>query len=256
MAQVLTQEEIPLMRSACQLTARVLLFISDHVRPGITTQELDKLCYDFIVSKGAVPAPLNYKGFPKSICTSVNGCICHGVPDATILKEGDIVNIDITCIKDGFFGDSSKTFFVGQVSEKANHLTECAFQAMQKGIEAIRPYGRTGDIGFAIEKQARKGGFFPVKEIGGHGIGKAFHEDPFVPSVGKKGRGELLIPFSCITVEPMLNENSDRIQEFAIPGSEIKYYHTRDGGLSAQFEHTILIGDGTTYNYEILTLAK
>ena len=254
MAKPLSLDEIPLMRASCKLAARVLLFIENHIRPGVKTQDLDRLCHDFILSHGAQPAPLNYKGFPKSICTSVNSCVCHGLPDDSPLKEGDIINVDVTCIKDGFFGDSSKTFFVGQVSEKAKALTKCAFQAMHKGIKAIRPWGRTGDIGFAVEKCAQRGGFFPVREIGGYGIGRAFHEDPFVPSVGKKRRGELLVPFSCITVEPMLNEKSPFIKEFDIPGSEIKYYHTAEGGLSAQFEHTVLILDGKQENYEILTL--
>ena len=255
MAQCLSPEEIPLMRASCCLAAQVLLFIEKHIQPGIKTQELDRLCHDFIISQGAQPAPLNYNGFPKSICTSVNSCVCHGVPDATVLKEGDIVNVDVTCIKAGFYGDTSKTFYVGEVSSEAKALTDCAFQAMHKGIEAIQPNGRTGDIGFAIEKYSIRKGFFPVKEIGGHGIGKKFHDDPFVPSFGKKGRGEILQPWSCITVEPMLNQNSSDIKEFDIPHSSVKYYHTADGGLSAQFEHTILIKDEHSDKpYEILTL--
>ena len=255
MAQILSQEEIPLMRSSCQLAARVLVFIEEYIKPGVTTLELDKLCHDFILSHEAVPAPLNYNGFPKSICTSVNDCICHGVPDDTILKTGDIVNVDVTCIKDGFFGDTSKTFYVGEVLEQAKALTECAFQAMHKGIEAIRPNGTTGDIGFAIDKYVVRKGFFPVREIGGHGIGRKFHEDPFVPSFGKKGRGDNLQPWSCITVEPMLNQNSSAIKEFPISNSSIKYYHTVDNSLSAQFEHTILIKDEEADKpYEILTL--
>ena len=254
MAQILTQSEIPLMREAGQLAAQVLIFIEQHIRPGILTKELDRLCHDFIVSHGAIPAPLNYMGFPKSICVSVNSCICHGVPDNTILKEGDIVNVDVTCIKKGFYGDTSKTFYVGEVSQQAKDLTQCAFQAMHKGIEAIKPYGRTGDIGFAIEKHTTRQGFFPVKEIGGHGIGKVFHDEPFVPSVGKKGRGEILKPWSCITVEPMINQNSSHIKEFDIPHAEVKYYHTVDGSLSAQFEHTLLIKDEYANEpYEILT---
>ena len=243
------------MRASCRLAAQTLVFIEGHIRPGIQSQELDRLCHDFILSHGATPAPLNYMGFPKSICASVNSCVCHGVPDETVLKEGDIINIDVTCIKDGFYGDCSKTFYVGDVSEEARALTNCAFQAMHKGIEAIRPKGWTGDIGFAIEKQAIRKGFFPVREIGGHGIGKKFHEDPFVPSFGKKGRGDILQPWSCITVEPMLNQNSAEIKEFDIPHSRIKYYHTADGALSAQFEHTVLIKDEQASEpYEILTL--
>ncbi len=257
MAQILSQQEIPLMRSACKLAAQVLVFIEPHIQPGITTEKLNQLCHDFILSHSAIPAPLNYNGFPKSICTSVNTCICHGVPDSTVLKEGDIINVDVTCIKDGFFGDTSKTFFVGEVTEKAKILTDCAFQAMNKGIEAIEPYGTTGDIGFAINKYVTRKGFFPVLEIGGHGIGKKFHDEPFVPSVGKRGRGVVLQPWSCITVEPMVNEISPDIKEFPINNSSVKYYHTIDAGLSAQFEHTILITDGSdSSNYEILTLPE
>lgn len=257
MAQILSLEEIPLMRSSCQLAARVLLFIEKHIQPGIKTEELDRLCHDFILSHGAVPAPLNYNGFPKSICTSVNGCICHGVPDSTVLKEGDIVNLDVTCIKSGFFGDTSKTFYVGEVSELAKNITNCAFKAMHKGISAIQPNGTTGDIGFAIEKYVTRQGFFPVREIGGHGIGRKFHDDPFIPSFGKKGKGELLQPWSCITVEPMINQNSSDIKEFSISNSTVKYYHTVDNSLSAQFEHTILIKDEHSNEpYEILTLSE
>ena len=242
------------MRASCRLAAQVLVFIEGYIQPGVKTKRLDQLCHDFIISHGAIPAPLNYNGFPKSICTSVNSCVCHGVPDDTVLKDGDIVNVDVTCIQEGFYGDTSKTFYVGEVSESAKALTNCAFSAMHKGIEAIRPHGTTGDIGFAIERHTVRKGFFPVKEIGGHGIGRKFHDDPFVPSFGKKGRGEILQPWSCITVEPMLNQNSSAIKEFSIPHSSVKYYHTVDHSLSAQFEHTILIKDEQADSpYEILT---
>ena len=252
--QVLSPDEIPLMRSACQLAARLLEYIEPYIQPGVTTDRLDQLCHEYILDHGATPAPLGYLGFPKSICTSVNDCICHGVPDSRPLQEGDMVNVDVTCIKEGFHGDTSKTFFVGEVSQRVKDLTDCAFQAMQKGIEAIRPNGTTGDIGFAVSRFVTRQGFFPVREIGGHGIGRKFHDDPFVPSVGKKGRGDILPPWSCITVEPMINELSQDIREFPIPNSSVKYYHTVDQGLSAQFEHTILVRDGTEgVNYEILT---
>ena len=253
--QVLSGDEIPLMRRACQLSARLLDYIAQYVQPGVTTERLDQICYEYIRDHGASPAPLGYGGFPKSICASVNDCICHGVPDSRPLVDGDIVNLDVTCIKEGFHGDTSRTFFVGEVSQRAKDLTNCARQAMEEGIEAIQPHGKTGDIGFAVGRFVTRRGFFPVREIGGHGIGRKFHDDPFIPSVGKKGRGELLVPWSCITVEPMVNELSGNIREQAIPGSSIKSYHTVDQGLSAQFEHTILITDGKGgVNYEILTL--
>lgn len=255
MAQVLTKEEIPLMREACKISASLLVEIESHVKPGISTNELDKIGHEYTLSHGASPAPLGYNGFPKSLCTSVNDCICHGVPSDYVLKEGDIINIDVTSIKHGFYGDTSKTFFVGEVSQKAKTLTDCALKAMYKGIEAIQLGATTGDIGFAIGRFVTRKGFAPVEEIGGHGIGKVFHDEPFVPSVGKKGQGAPLIPWSCITVEPMVNEKSRDIKEFSIPGSSVKYYNTLDGGLSAQFEHTILIKDGSDgSHYEILTL--
>ena len=253
--QILSPEEIPLMRLAGKLAARLLEYIEPYIQPGVTTNRLDQLCHEYILDHKATPAPLGYRGFPKSICTSVNDCICHGVPDDRPLQEGDMVNVDVTCIKEEFHGDTSKTFFVGEVSQRARDLTNCAFQAMQKGIEAIRPNGTTGDIGFAIGRLVTRQGFYPVREIGGHGIGRKFHDDPFVPSFGKKGKGDILPPWSCITVEPMVNELSEGIREVSISGSSVKYYLTVDQGLSAQFEHTVLVRDGKEgVNYEILTL--
>lgn len=249
----LTAEEVKGMEKAGRLAAETLAYVGRFVKAGVTTNELDKIVHDYTLSHNAIPAPLNYHGFPKSICTSINHCICHGVPDDSPLKEGDIINVDVTSIVDGFHGDTSATFFVGEVSEAAKAVTDCALKAMHKGIEAIRPHGTTGDIGFAINKFVTKKGFYPVREIGGHGIGRKFHGDPFVPSYGKKGRGDRLIPWTCITVEPMVNETAAAIKELSIPGSTIKYYETSDGTLSAQFEHTVLITDR---GYEVLTLAE
>jgi methionyl aminopeptidase len=157
----------------------------------------------------------------------------------------------VTCILDGFFGDTSRTFFVGEVSDLAKDLTDCAEKAMYKGIEEVKPLATTGDIGFAVSKLVTKRGYYVVRDIGGHGIGKVFHDDPFVPSYGKKGRGPKLVPWSCITVEPMINQTEADLEEFDIPGSTIKYYHTLDRTLSAQFEHTVLVTDR---GYEIMTL--
>ncbi|MDX9732292.1 MAG: type I methionyl aminopeptidase [Bdellovibrionales bacterium] len=246
-----TKEEIEKMRRVCQLAARCLEHTGKFVRPGITTNELDKIADDFARSHGATSAPLGYKGYPKSICTSVNHVICHGVPDDVALAEGDIVNLDITCLLDGFHGDTSATFFVGEVSERARLVTDIAKRAMEKGIEAITPFGTTGDIGFAINKFTTKNGFYVVEEIGGHGIGRVFHEDPFVPSFGKKGRGDRLLPGGTITVEPMVNETDADMVEHSIPNSSIQWYTTADKTLSAQFEHTVLI---TENGPEILTL--
>lgn len=246
----LQANEIRLMEKAGQLAAECLDYVGRQVRAGITTNELDKIAEDFTRSKGALPAPLGYHGYPKATCTSVNDCICHGVPDDTPLKEGDMVNIDITCVKDGFHGDTSRMFFVGEPSEEAQRLCEVAFNAMHKGISEVKAFATTGDIGFAINKFTTRKGYHAVREIGGHGINKVFHDDPFVPSYGKKGKGARLKPWCCITVEPMINETDAPIQEFDIPGSSIKYYLTGDKTLSAQYEHTVLITDR---GHEILT---
>ncbi len=248
---VKTANDIRLMEKTCQLAAQTLEHVSKYVKAGITTDELDKIVYDYTMTAEATPAPLNYKGFPKSICTSVNDCICHGVPDDYVLKDGDIINVDVTTYKNGFHGDTSRTFIIGDVPDSTRHLVDSAKKAMEKGIEAITPNGTTGDIGFAINKFVTRKGYYAVEEIGGHGIGRNFHEDPFVPSFGKKGRGDRLLTWGTITVEPMLNETNQPIREFDIPKSEIKYYLTGDQTLSAQFEHTILITDT---GYEILTL--
>ncbi len=243
MMTVKSPEDIRSMEKVCKLAAQTLYHTAKFVRPGISTDELNKIAHDFTLSNEALPSPLGYHGYPKSICTSVNEVVCHGVPDSTILKEGDIINLDITSYKFGFHGDTSATFYVGQVSERARLITEAAKEAMEMGIKAITPGGTTGDIGFAINKYVTKKGFHAVRDIGGHGIGRAFHEDPFVPSYGKKGRGDALRTWGTITVEPMLNETAAEIVEMSIPGTTIKYYVTGDRTLSAQFEHTVLISD-------------
>lgn len=248
----LSLDEIKKMRKVCQLAAETLKYIEKYIRPGISTLEIDQLVHDFTLTRGAVPAPLGYKGYPKSVCTSINQVVCHGLPSAKdILQEGDIINVDVTPKLDGFYGDSSKTFLVGQVRPEVRELVETAQQAMEKGIEAISPRGYTGDIGFEINKFVTRKGYTTVKEIGGHGVGRIFHDEPFVPSFGKKGKGDKLVPFHCITVEPMVNQGTEDVTEVSIPGSSIKYYETLDKKLSAQFEHTVLITDT---GYEILTL--
>lgn len=247
----LTKDEIKKMEWVCRLAARTLTYAGTFVKPGITTDELDKIVYDYTLRNNANPACLGYHGYPKTICTSVNHVVCHGLPDSTVLKEGDIINIDVTSEKDGFFGDCSATFFVGNVSAAAKDLVAAALEARDRGIEVVRPGGTTGDIGFAIDKFVSRRGYTTVKEIGGHGIGRKFHDEPFVPSFGKKGRGDILVPWQCITVEPMVNEGLEEFTEVDIPGSTIKYYETVDKKLSAQFEHTVLVTD---VGYEILTL--
>lgn len=249
---VKTANDIRLMEQAGRLAAEALIHTGKHVRAGITTNELDLIADDFIRTHGGISACTGYQGYPKAICTSVNEVICHGVPSDRKLNDGDIVNIDITVIKNGFHGDTSSMFFVGEPAAKAKRLADCAFEAMHRGIQAVRAGGTTGDVGFAVEKFVSRKGFYVVREIGGHGIGQQFHEDPFVPSFGKKGKGTPLLKWGTITVEPMINETSAPIREIAIPNSEISVFETSDGTWSAQYEHTILITDGEA---QILTLA-
>jgi methionyl aminopeptidase len=246
-----TKEEIVKMRTVCQMAARVLNHTGKFAKPGITTNELDLIADDFTKSIGGTSACIGYHGYPKATCISVNEVVCHGLPSEYKIKEGDILNIDVTVKKDGFFGDTSKTVMVGQVAKNASDLVDAAYNAMMVGIQAITPTGTTGDIGFETNKYVTRRGYTTVKEIGGHGIGKVFHSDPFVPAFGKRGKGEKIIPWTCFTVEPMVNEGSEEFVEFDIPNSNIKYYETIDKKLSAQFEHTILITD---IGYEILTL--
>jgi methionyl aminopeptidase len=248
----LSLDEVKIMTKACQIAAQTLVYLEKYVKAGISTQEIDELANDYMKTQDAVSACIGYHGYPKYTCTSVNDMICHGVPDQTVLKEGDIINVDVTAKYQGFFGDTSRMYRIGQVSEMADKICHAADQARLIGIQAITPNGYTGDIGFEINKFVTRQGFSTVKEIGGHGIGRVFHTDPFVPSFGKKGKGEKLVPFTCITMEPMINEGTDELFEIDIPGSSIKAYRTADGKLSAQYEHTVLITDT---GYEILTLA-
>lgn len=231
------------METAGRMAAETLKYAEKYIKAGATTSEIDKIVHDYILTRGAVPAPLGYHGFPKACCTSVNEIICHGVPDQTILKDGDIMNLDVTVIYNGYHGDTSRTFFIGNVSDLARDVTDCAEKAMYKGIEEVRTGATTGDIGFAINKLVTRRGYYVVHEIGGHGIGLKFHEDPFVPSYGKKGKGDILKEWSCITVEPMINQTDAPIIEHDIPNSLIKWYTTGDKTLTAQFEHTVLITD-------------
>lgn len=242
------------MRVAGRLAAQVLDMIGTHVRPGVTTDELDRICHDFIVDEqGAIPAPLNYRTsedsepYPKSICTSVNHQVCHGIPSAKRLKKGDIVNIDITVIKDGYHGDTSKMFFVGEPSILAKRLCRVAQEAMRAGIASVRPHATLGDIGHAVQSHVEAAGYSVVREYCGHGIGRAFHEDPQVLHYGKPGEGLVLLPGMCFTIEPMVNAGKRHIKRLPDRWTVV----TKDRSLSAQWEHTILV---TETGHEILTL--
>lgn len=244
---VKTSDEIEKMRIAGRLAAEVLQMIGPHVEPGVTTGELDRICHDYIVDvQQAIPAPLNYKGFPKSICTSVNHQVCHGIPGDKVLKKGDIINIDITVIKDGYHGDTSKMFFVGQPSVQAERLVRLSHECMVKGIEAVRPGARLGDIGHAIQQHAEAHDLSVVREYCGHGIGREFHEEPQVLHYGRPGTGMELHAGMTFTVEPMINAGRREVKLLADNWTVV----TRDHSLSAQWEHTVLV---TESGVEILT---
>ncbi len=250
-----TPEEIEKMRVAGRLGAELLDFITPHVKPGVTTEELDRLCHDYMVNvQHTVPAPLGYQPpgytpYPKSICTSINNVICHGIPNDKPLKNGDTVNIDVTVIKDGFHGDNSRMFMVGdKVPPHAKRLAQVTFDCMWIGIEQIKPGAHLGDIGEAIQRYAEKAGYSVVREFCGHGIGDHFHEDPQVLHYGKAGTGIELKPGMIFTVEPMINLGKREIR--AMPDGWTIV--TKDRSLSAQYEHTVLV---TETGYEILTMS-
>lgn len=243
-----TTEQQEKMRIAGQLAANVLDMIGDYVKPGITTGELDKICHDYITGEqDAIPAPLNYRGFPKSICTSVNHVVCHGIPGDKKLKVGDAINIDVTVIKDGFHGDTSRMFFVGKANIQAQRLADCAFESMWLGIEELRAGKHLGDIGAAIQKNVESNRYSVVREYCGHGIGEVFHEDPQVLHFGKRGTGDELRDGMTLTVEPMVNAGKANVRVLPDGWTVV----TKDHSLSAQWEHTCLI---TKDGYEVLTL--
>lgn len=241
------------MRGACQATAGILDKLSDVVAPGVSTEDIDRFVHDLTVKLGGTPATLNYKGFPKSVCTSINDVVCHGIPSQyEVLKPGDIINVDVTTILEGFHGDSSRMFFVGgreACSEESQALVDATHTAMMKGIAAVRPGGHVGDIGAAIQEYIsgldRKYGI--VREYTGHGLGRKFHEPPQVVHVGRVGFGEKLKPGMTFTVEPMINSGTHKTTLSKMDGWTVR---TADGGLSAQWEHTVLV---TPEGVEILT---
>jgi methionyl aminopeptidase len=245
-----TPREIEKMRVAGRLAAEVLEMIGPHVKAGVTTDELDAICHDYIVGvQNAIPAPLNYRGFPKSICTSVNHQVCHGIPSAKKLKNGDIVNLDITVIKDGYHGDTSMMFFVGEPSIRARRLAQVAREALFNGIHQVRPGATLGDVGHAIQRHAEANGFSVVREFCGHGIGRDFHEEPQVLHYGKPGEGLVLQAGMTFTIEPMINAGKKETKILPDGWTAV----TRDHSLSAQWEHTLLV---TEDGVEILTLRR
>jgi methionyl aminopeptidase len=235
------------MRKAGNLAARTLDFITPYVKENVTTQELNDLCHHFIISHGAIPAPLNYKGFPKSICTSVNHVVCHGIPGPKKLQAGDIINIDVTVILDGWHGDTSRMYAIGKIPLKAERLIDTTYEAMMRGIEAVRPGAFLGDIGYAIQSFAEARGFSVVRDFCGHGLGRVFHESPEVLHYGKPHTGLELKEGMFFTIEPMINAGRYEIKILSDGWTAV----TRDKSLSAQFEHSLGV---TATGYEIFTL--
>ncbi len=242
-------DEVEKMRIAGRLAAEVLDMIGAHVRTGVTTDSLNDICHRFIVDQQqAIPAPLNYHGFPKSICTSINHVICHGIPSDKMLKDGDILNIDVTVIKDEFHGDTSRMYFVGEPSIRARRLCQISYECMHKGIALVKPGTQLGDIGHVIQQHAEQNGFSVVREYCGHGIGRIFHEEPQVLHYGRPGTGLEIHPGMTFTIEPMINAGKKETRLLADNWTVI----TKDRSLSAQWEHTILV---TESGYKILTLS-
>ncbi len=238
------------MRVAGKLAAEVLDFIAPHVLPGVTTDELNTLCHNYIVEHDAIPAPLNYRGFPKSICTSVNHVVCHGIPDEKKLKDGDIVNIDVTVIVDGWHGDTSRMYHVGAPSIKAKRICEITHTAMMKGIEQVKPGATLGDIGYAIQSYVEAQGYSVVRDYCGHGIGKIFHTEPSILHYGRPNTGTVLEEGMFFTIEPMVNAGDYRTKLNARDGWTV---WTKDKSLSAQYEHSLAV---TADGFEIFTESR
>ena len=249
-----TGAEIEGMRVAGRLGSEVLDYITPFVKPGVTTGELDRLCHDYMVNvQGTIPAPLNYAPsghvpYPKSICTSINNQVCHGVPGDKVLKNGDIVNLDITVIKDGWHGDTSRMFVAGETTPQARRLIQITYEAMWIGIHQVKPGARLGDIGHAIQRFAENSGYSVVREFCGHGIGRVFHEDPQVLHYGKPGTGLVLEAGMTFTIEPMINAGKRDIRQMPDGWTIV----TKDRSLSAQWEHTVLVTDS---GFEVMTLS-
>ena len=246
--------DIQKMRIAGKLASEVLDHVTDYIKPNITTDEIDTICHNFMVDvQKTIPAPLNYAPpghtpYPKSVCTSVNNQICHGIPGPKILKKGDVVNVDVTVIKDGYHGDTSRMFYIGEPSIKAKRLSEITYQSMWLGINEVKPGNRLGDIGFAIQNYVEANGFSVVREFCGHGIGKVFHEDPQVLHYGSRGAGTKLQEGMIFTIEPMVNAGKRDIKMLSDGWTVV----TKDRSLSAQWEHTVLV---TGTGFEVLTVS-
>jgi methionyl aminopeptidase len=247
--QILSHNELKQMRASCKLAAETLTMVGPHIKPGITTEDINTLVHEYIVAHSAYPSPLNYKGFPKSVCTSVNECVCHGIPGPQVLQDGDIINVDVTTYlpaRNGYHGDTSATFYVGEPSPMARHVTEVARQALELGIAVVQPGKHIGDIGYAIQRFVESKGCSVVRDYTGHGIGRTFHTDPPVPHYGHPGTGARIRRGMIFTIEPMVNLGDYETELLDDRWTVL----TRDRSLSAQFEHTVLV---TRNGVEVLT---
>jgi len=247
MVELKSLKEIEGIRVSSQMAAETLLLVGEKLRAGMTTDDIDKIVHEDTIRRGAVPSPLNYKGFPKSVCTSVNDIVCHGIPDGTVLKNGDIVNVDVTTFYKGFHGDTSATFFIGTPSAEAKHVTETCRKALDLGIAEVKDGARLGDIGAAIQEYVESEGCSVVRDFVGHGIGRRFHEPPQVKHYGKRGSGDRIRAGMVFTIEPMVNAGRFEVE---IDPKDKWTVRTADGSLSAQFEHTIVV---TKNGCEVLT---
>lgn len=243
-----TPEQIAGIREACKINTAVLDEVEKNIKTGMTTEEINTIVHEYTVSHGAIPAPLNFFGFPKSVCTSINDQVCHGIPSAQdVLKSGDIVNVDVSTIYNGYYADASRMFMIGKVDKKKQDLVAITKECLRRGLEAAQPWSFVGDIGAAVSGFAHKHGYSVVTEFGGHGVGIDFHEEPFICHVGKRKTGMLLVPGMIFTIEPMINTGKREV--YVDAGNDWTVY-TQDGGMSAQWEYTVLI---TETGNEVLT---
>jgi methionyl aminopeptidase len=250
MISIKSKREIELMRATCKLASSTLEYIEQFIKPGVSTEEINNLCHEFILKHDAYPSPLNYHGFPKSVCTSLNHVICHGIPsEKDVLKDGDILNIDVTTYLNKFHGDTNKTFYVGEVKPEVKKLVEVTYECMMAGIKEVKPGNHIGDIGAAIQEIAHANNYSVVEDYCGHGIGREFHEEPQVVHVGTRGKGPMIKSGMTFTIEPMINMGTKDCKVLKDGWTVI----TRDKKLSAQFEHTILVTDD---GHEILTIRE
>lgn len=245
-ALIKSQEQLDGIRLSGKITTEILDLLDKEIHPGMTTAQIDSLVYDYTLAHGAIPAPLNYNGFPKSVCTSINDVVCHGIPsDRTVLKSGDIVNVDVSTILGGYFSDASRMYLIGDVSPEAKRLVDVTKECLEIGTKQVKPFGSTNDIGRVIEPFANRNGYTVVRDLGGHGVGLKFHEEPHIDHFEKSGKGFLMLPGMVFTIEPMINEGG-----YSVKIARDRWtVTTRDGSLSAQWEYTIAVTDT---GYEIL----